>query len=115
MNRPLAILFPALLVGLPLVEAIMDRNSIPDSTDLQTLVLNVIAQALLTCGLVTYCGFAALHSTQYISSPKERSFWLIVTLGMNVFGSCYYYLTTYRSFRKSGQGGLMRFDKPNDP
>ena len=68
-------------------------------------------RVLLALGIVSYCGFAALHSTQHLSSPKERSKWLVATIGMNVFGYCWYYVTTYQSLRKAGQGRLMRFGK----
>jgi len=57
--------------------------------------------------MVRYCGFAALHSTQYLDSPRDRSVWLIVILGMNVFGACWYFLTRYQAFRKEGKGRLM--------
>ena len=111
MNRPIAILLAALLIGLVIVEAATEQNGVSGSIDLQTLVLNVITQVLLALGLFTYCGFAALHSTQHIDSPQDRSMWLIFTLVLNVLGSCWYYVTTYQSFRRSGQGRLMRFRK----
>lgn len=59
-------------------------------------------------GLVVYCGFAALHSTQRVESPTERSKWLILTIGLNLLGSCWYYCTKYQQFRKEGKGALMR-------
>ena len=111
MSRPIAVLLAALLVGLVIIEAATEQNSVSGTIDQQTLVLNVVAQVLLALGLFTYCGFAALHSTQHISSPQERSMWLIATVVLNVLGSCWYYVTTYQSFRKGGQGRLMRFRK----
>ncbi len=111
MNRPIALLLAALLFGLVIVVAATEQNSVSGSIDQQTLVLNVIAQVLLALGLFSYCGFAALHSTQHIASPQERTVWLIATVVLNVLGSCWYYLTIYQTFRKAGQGWLMRFRK----
>jgi len=111
MSRPLAILLAALLFGLVIVQAATEQNSVSSSIDQQTLVLNLIAQVLLALGLFTYCGFAALHSTQHLESPQDRTMWLIATVALNVLGSCWYYVTTYQSFRKAGQGRLMRFRK----
>lgn len=70
-------------------------------------VISSVSEVVFLLGLVCYCGFAALHSTQYLPSPKDRSIWLIVILGMNVFGACWYYLTRYQSFRKDGKGRFM--------
>ena len=115
MSRPIAVLLAALLIGLLIVVAATEQNSVSDGIDQQMLVLNVIAQVFLTWGLLAYCGFAALHSTQHIPTPQERSIWLITTVVLNIFGSCGYYLTAYQSFRKAGQGRLMRFGKTNIP
>ncbi|MDD5139464.1 MAG: hypothetical protein PHY43_04280 [Verrucomicrobiales bacterium] len=111
MSRPIAILLAALLFGLVIVVAATEQNSVSGNIDPQTQVLNVIAQVFLALGLFTYCGFAALHSTQHVASPQERSMWLIATVALNVLGSCWYYVTAYQSFRKAGQGRLMRFGK----
>lgn len=111
MSRFLAALLAALLFGLVIVIALTEQNGISGDIDRQTLVLNVIAQVLLALGLLTYCGFAALHSTQHIACPQQRSMWLIATVALNVLGSCWYYVTIYQSFRKAGQGRLMRFGK----
>ena len=111
MSRPIAFILAALLFGLVIFVVATEQHSASGSIDQQTLVLNLIAQVLLALGLFTYCGFAALHSTQHIASPQERSMWLIATVVLNVFGSCWYYVTTYQSFRKAGQGRLMRFGK----
>jgi heme/copper-type cytochrome/quinol oxidase subunit 2 len=111
MSRPIAILLATLLFGLVIAVAATEQNSVSGSVDQHTLVFNVVAQVLLALGLFTYCGFAALHSTQHIASPHERSTWLIATVVLNVLGSCWYYLTIYQSFRKAGQGRLMRFRK----
>jgi hypothetical protein len=112
MSRPIAVSLAATLVGLLIVVASTDQDTVSGVIDQQTLVLNVIAQVLLALGLFMYCGFAALHSTQHITSPQERSYWLLATVGLNILGSCWYYLTTYQSFRKAGQSRLMRFRKP---
>jgi heme/copper-type cytochrome/quinol oxidase subunit 2 len=114
MSRPLALLFAVLLLGVVIVVAATEQNDLPDMIDSRRMILNWIAQAVLAVGLTTYCGFAALRSTQHVSSPQERSRWLLATIGLNVLGSCWYFVTTYQSFRKAGQGGLMRFQKNTD-
>jgi len=112
MSRPIAVLLAALLFGLVIVVAATEQNSVSGSiAPLTLLVLHVIAQVLLALGLFMYCGFAALHSTQHVASPQERSMWLIATVVLNVLGACWYYVTAYQSFRKAGQGRLMRFGK----
>lgn len=109
MTRPIAIILAVLLVGL-VVAIVATEQSVGDHVgDMSMLVLNFAAQVLLIAGTIAYCGFAALHSTQHIDSPGDRSMWLIATVGGNVLGSCWYYLSTYQRFRSTGQGGLMRF------
>lgn len=109
MNRPIAILIAVFLLGLVVVIVGTEQNITAPKSDMSMLVLNFAAQVLLIAGTVAYCGFAALHSTQHIDSPGDRSMWLIATVGGNVLGSCCYYLSTYQRFRSTGQGGLMRF------
>ena len=111
MNRPIALLLFALILGLVIVEAATEQNGVSGSIDQQKLAVHLTAQILLTVGLFMYCGFAALHSTQRIDSPQERTVWLIAIITLNVLGSCWYYMTTYQKFRKAGQGWLMRFRK----
>lgn len=72
-------------------------------------VVCLAAQVLFLVGLLGYCGFAALHAIQYLASPQDRSVWLVVILGLNVAGACYYFLTRYQTFRKEGKGRLMSF------
>jgi hypothetical protein len=111
MSRVFAILFAIFLFGLVIMEAMTEQNPIAKSFDTSTLVLNISLQILLAIGLILYCGFAALHSTQYVTSPQERSLWLILTIGLNVLGSCWYFLTVYQTFRRLGKGRLMSFRK----
>jgi cell division protein FtsW (lipid II flippase) len=113
MSRLIAILLALLLFGLVFVEAATEQNNVSQGIDHHTLILNVVTQVLLGFGLFLYCGFAALHSTQRICSPQERSIWLFATIGLNVLGSCWYYVTIYQSFRKAGQGRLIKFTKRN--
>jgi len=115
MSRMLAVIFAVVLVGLVVVLAETEQNHPAEAFQMSTLVWNVTAQVLLSIGLILYCGFAALHSTQHVSSPQERSTWLILTIGLNVLGSCWYFLTAYQAFRKSGKGRLMSFWTPNIP
>ena len=114
MSRILALIFATMLLGLVVVEAMTEQNDPAEPVQMSTLLLNVTAQALLAIGMFLYCGFAALHSTQHVSSPRERTQWLIFTIGLNVLGSCWYFLTIYQSFRKAGKGRLMSFRKVKD-
>lgn len=114
MSRVLAVVFAIFLFGLVFVEATTEQSRLQGPLNTQMRVLNVGAQVLFAIGLILYCGFAALHSAQYVTSPRERSVWLIATIGMNVLGSCWYYLTAYQKFRKLGKGRLMPFRKSND-
>ena len=109
MNRVFAVVFAVALIGLVIVQAATEQNHPAESFEKSTLVLNLVAQVLLAFGMLLYCGFAALHSTQHVSSPHDRTGWLIATVFLNVLGSCWYYLTTYQSFRKIGKGRLMSF------
>ncbi len=113
MSRVTAVILAIALFGLAYIEAITEQNPFAKSSDSSTLILNISAQVLLGVGLILYCGFAALHSTQYVASPRERSLWLIVTVLFNVFGSCWYFLTAYQAFRKLGNGRLMSLKKRN--
>ena len=109
MSRILAVLFATFLFGLVVVVAKTEQNHPAEQFQMSVLVLNATAQVLLVVGLVLYCGFAALHSTQHVISPQERSTWLVFTIVFNVLGSCWYFLTAYQSFRKIGKGRLMAF------
>lgn len=109
MNRTFAILFAGILVGLVVVVAATEQNRPSGPFDTTMLATCLIAQVVLVVGLLWYCGFAALHSTQYLASPRDRSAWLLMIVGLNVLGACYYFLTRYQSFRKEGKGRLMSF------
>lgn len=109
MTRPIAILIAVVLLGLVVVIVATEQDIAAPKSDMSMLVLNLAAQILFIVGTIAYCGFAALHSTQHIDSPADRSMWLIATVAGNVLGSCWYYLSTYQRFRSIGQGGLMRF------
>jgi hypothetical protein len=114
MSRVTAIILAIFLLGLAYVEAVTEQNPFAKASDGSMLILNVSAEVLLALGLFLYCGFAALHSTQYVVSPRERSLWLIVTIVLNVLGSCWYFLTAYQAFRKLGKGRLMSLRKGKD-
>ncbi len=93
MSRPLAILFALFLLGMAVVASATEHNPLAGAVDQQTRLLNVASQIVLAIGLLLYCGFAALHSTQHVASPQERSMWLVLTVLFNVLGSCWYVLT----------------------
>lgn len=101
MSRLVAILLVLALFGGVVGESLTARS------EGWLLIVHYLCVFGVYLGLLMYCGFAALHSTQRIDSPQERSGWLIITLVMNVLGSCYYYCTRYQEFRGRGQGGLL--------
>jgi len=107
MNRAFAILIAITLFGLAVLVGATEQSCGSQTFDMTMRVISLTAQTVCVFGMVCYCGFAALHSTQYLTSPKDRSIWLIVILGMNVFGACWYFLTRYQAFRKEGKGRLM--------
>jgi hypothetical protein len=111
MSRFFSILFCVLFFGLMIVATATEQNHPNDPFSITIFIVNTAALALIYIGMILYCGFAALHATQYISSPYKRSWWLIFTILFNVLGSCYYYLTEYQSFRAKGQGSLMSLRK----
>ncbi|MBN8709611.1 MAG: hypothetical protein J0I10_09535 [Verrucomicrobia bacterium] len=107
MNRAFAILIAITLFGLAVLVGATEQRCGSQTFDMTLSVISSIAQTVCVLGMVCYCGFAAMHSTQYLTSPKDRSIWLIVILGMNVVGACWYFLTRYQAFRKEGKGRLM--------
>lgn len=107
MSRAFAILSVLVFFGLMYVVTVTEQRCSSQTFDMTLAAISLGAELVCVVGLVYYCGFAALHSTQYLTSPRDRSIWLIVILGMNVFGACWYYLTRYQSFRKEGKGRLM--------
>ncbi len=107
MSRAFAILFAVILCGLVVLVGATEQSCGSQTFDMTLAAISLGAHFVCVVGLVCYCGFAALHSTQYLTSPRDRSIWLIVIIGMNVFGACWYFLTRYQSFRKEGKGRLM--------
>jgi hypothetical protein len=109
MSRTLAILFPIILIGIAVIGELISEIAPEEGNFTQLLIVSSVSQVAFVVGLFMYCMFAALHSTQYLSLPKDRSLWLIVIIGANIIGACIYYMTTYQTFRKAGKGGLMSF------
>jgi uncharacterized membrane protein len=109
MNRILALLFPIIIIGFLVVSVATDQIPSQQGFDMKTFVVHAATQLVLLLGFIWYCGFAALHSTQYLTSPQDRSAWIVAIIGLNLFGACAYYLTIYQSFRKEGKGRLMSF------
>lgn len=105
-SRAFAILSVLVFFGLMYVVTVTEQRCSSQTFDMTLAAISLGAELVCVVGLVCYCGFAALHSTQYLTSPRDRSIWLIVIIGMNVFGACWYYLTQYQSFRKEGKGRL---------
>ncbi len=106
MSRALAILCVVLWIVLLVASAEIERIMV--ALPPYMLVIHSALYFAEIFSLLCYCGFAALHSTQRIDSPGERSKWLILTVGMNILGSCIYYCTVYQDFRKKGEGGLLK-------
>jgi hypothetical protein len=79
-----------------------------------TIWIHAALMLVLKLGMVAYCGFAALHSTQHVSCPRERSMWLLATIVGNALGSCVYYCTAYQRFRNAGCGALISLNKTED-
>jgi fumarate reductase subunit D len=77
-------------------------------TSVREIIYHVILLVFLVFALLAYCGFATLHAVQHVSDPVERATWVLLTVGLNVGGSCFYYFTKYQSFRRVGKGGLLR-------
>ncbi len=103
MSRTIAILVALVSVGLLVAMTLTEQALIPHGW---------IAHAMLEIGFsvttIGYCGYATLHAAQRVQDPVDRTGWMLMTLGLNVLGSCLYYCTKYQGFRKLGQGGLIR-------
>ena len=103
MNRPIAIV-AALIIHLMIVPMTLTENSIGTFQDL--LIHSAFTLAVVFA-LLFYCGFATLHAVQHVADPVDRMGWVVMTLGLNVLGSCIYYVTKYQGFRKLGHGRLI--------
>jgi len=106
MSRALAILLLVCLIASLLATGMTER--VFEASSLYEIVSSAALRLVTYLGIFFYCGFAALHSMQHIESPHRRTEWLLLTIVMNVFGSCWYYCSIYQDFRKKGQGGLLR-------
>jgi len=103
MNRFCAVLCIVFIIGLIFVEASYSRAE----SIWPGMVIYIGSSAFLAMSLLLYCGFATLHAVQHVSDPVERAWWVILTVVLNIAGSCIYYFTKYRSFRKIGKGGII--------
>lgn len=106
MSRGAAIVLCGAIFGLVVIVAATERLA-RDTLDPTWMWLHTGAKTGVFLGLVFYCGFAALHSTQHIPCPLQRSTWLLVTIPGNALGSCFYYCTIYQQYRKEGKGKLL--------
>ncbi len=103
MTRARALFGVIVIVGLLFGEVVTSNVS-----SIREIVCHVILLVLLAFALIAYCGFATLHAVQHVSDPVERAGWVVLTVALNVVGSCLYYFTKYQSFRRVGKGGLIR-------
>ena len=111
MTRFFAILGACFCVGSMLVASATEN--VRGDFDRQTILIHAASLFISAISLVFYCGFAALHSVSRVESGSDRMAWIILTVGGNVFGALFYYLTKYQDFRSHGLGGLPRSLKRN--
>jgi hypothetical protein len=76
-------------------------------SSLATAILSIVLWVVCVVGMLFYCGFAAIHAVQHLSSPQDRATWMVLIVGWNVLGACWYYCTVYQQFRASGLSGLI--------
>ena len=111
MTRFFAIFGACFCVGIILLASATEN--VRGDLDRQTIIIHAASVFISAVSLVFYCGFAALHSVSRVESGSDRMGWIILTVGCNVFGSLFYYLTKYQDFRSHGLGGLPRPLKHN--
>lgn len=111
MTRLFATLGACFCVAIMLVASATEN--VRGDFDRQTNLIHAASLFISAISLVFYCGFAALHSVSRVESGTDRMGWIILTVGCNVFGSLFYYLTKYQDFRSHGLGGLPRSLKRN--
>lgn len=107
MNRATVILLCLGLFGLVSFSVITDPQSGLFGSDITVMWIHGGLTCVTVWSLIGYCGFAALHSTQHLTCPHERSYWLIAVIGGNIVGSCIYFCTRYQKFRAAGAGRLL--------
>lgn len=102
MNRLFAVL-GALFCVIACISAVATEEGMETLTD---LVIHGTALFLFVFPTVFYCGFAAMHAVSHVKDPRDRSMWMLLTVGFNLGGSLLYFLTKYQDFRGHGMGGL---------
>jgi hypothetical protein len=107
MTRFLAILICASLLVLVALGSATAQVSGRSDFIFAHMWISFAARLLAAAGLIVYCGYAALHAVQRVDCPLKRSMWMIVTIGLNAVGSCYYYCTEFQRFREQGLGSLI--------
>ena len=83
-------------------------------SSLTTGILSLVLWVVWVVATLFYCGFAAIHAVQHLSSPQDRTAWMITIVGVNVLGACWYYCTVYQQFRASGLSGLIPRNATNN-
>jgi hypothetical protein len=107
MNRILSLLFFFLLLALICAASVIEPVRTGDFSSTR-MILSASLTFLCVTGAGLYCGFAALHATQRVSDPRDRTTWLILIVPFTIFGALLYLMTKYQHFRRIGKGGLMR-------
>ena len=73
----------------------------------ENAILNLVIQGAIDFFLIVYIGFFAVHAAQRVEDPVQRLGWLLLIVGLNVFGTTLYLLTKYRKFRAVGKGNWI--------
>lgn len=102
MNRLFAVL-GALFCVIALIFAVGTEEGMETVID---LAIHGTALVLFIFPTVFYCGFAAMHAVSHVKDPRDRSMWMLLTVGFNLGGALLYFLTKYQDFRSHGMGGL---------
>lgn len=89
MRKVLFLLVPFIVVLLIYISSALRGDSS------ESIIWSYSIEAFYTLLGLFYCFGALLHSVYYVESPQERLKWAIYTTLLNIFGSCYYYLTEY--------------------
>jgi len=80
---------------------------------IQELMTGFFIPFFITIFLCLYVGFFALHAAQHVADPSDRSGWLVLIIGFNLFGATLYLVTKYRKFKAVGKGNLISAKKRN--
>jgi hypothetical protein len=72
-----------------------------------SVIQDLAIQFAVDLFIIVYVGFFAGHAAQRVADPTERLGWLLLIVGLNVFGATLYLLTKYRKFKAVGKGSWV--------